>query len=196
MIEPVCSFPLIPVAPADAQHSRRGEASLAALRDGGVLLVYGRFTGRNDSGYHALAATRAQRYQGSYIERDNDYGGETWSAPRSLEVISPSAPAHLSRLPGTNDLLLVWTPNYDARAPMNGHRHTLMACVSTDGGRSWPHSRRKILVHDPSCNTDYPAVLHRGDEVWIAVRQSDHPTVIQGRMSTCLMRVPTRWLYS
>jgi sialidase-1 len=123
-------------------------------------------------------------------------GGETWSSPATLEVPSPNAPAHLSRLPGSDHLLLVWTPNYDARAPMNGHRHTLLAGLSTDGGRSWPHPRRKILLHDPSRNTDYPAVSFHGDEVWIVVRQSDHPEVIQGRMSTGLIRLPLRWLLS
>jgi hypothetical protein len=122
--------------------------------------------------------------------------GETWSSPRTLEVPSPSAPAHLSRLPGTDRLLLVWTPNYDSRTSMQGHRHTILACVSDDGGKSWPHMRRKILVHDISRNTDYPAVFHREGEAWIAFRQSDDPHVIKGRMSTALMRVPLNWLLS
>lgn len=121
-------------------------------------------------------------------------GGETWTAPRSLEASSPSAPAHLSRIPGTGELLLVWNPHYDAAEPMNGHRRTLIAGVSADSGRSWPPARRKVLVSDPACNSDYPAVHYHGDEVWIAFRQSDHPDVIQGRMSTMLMRVPLDWL--
>ncbi|MBI4623902.1 MAG: exo-alpha-sialidase [Verrucomicrobia bacterium] len=373
---PQYAFPLEPVAPADAAHSRRSEASFVELRDGTVLLAYGRHTGPNDPGYARLRDERIVRYGGgSAIERDNDFGeivavrldsqgrrvtaervlvpapadglnamspalrrlpdgrlgmlyshresprlasrrfvssrddgetwsepvvvaeggyktgchdrfsilsdgrliapchggddfdshyrkiwvawsddrgetwqtgaaietpkvswpdarfmesgcnepgvaeradrsllmtmrtamgtqfgsesfdrGETWTSPRTLEVSSPSAPAHLSRLPDSDGLLLVWTPNYDARAPMNGHRHTLLAGISTDGGRSWPHARRRVLVHDPSRNTDYPAVLFRGNEVWIAVRQSDDPRVIQGRMSTCLVRVPVAWL--
>lgn len=62
--------------------------------------------------------------------------GETWSTPHSMEVISPQAPAHLSRIPGTDDLLLVWTPNYDLRADLSGCRNTISACVSTDGGES------------------------------------------------------------
>jgi hypothetical protein len=114
----------------------------------------------------------------------------------SLEVISSNAPAHLSRLPGSDDFLLVWTPNYNARAPMNGRRHTVMTCISSDGGRSWPHARRKILVLDPMRDTDYPAVFFHGHEAWIALRQSDDPVVIKGRMSTGLMRVPLTWLYS
>lgn len=375
---PHLAFPLEPVAPADAAHSRRSEVSLALLEDGSVLLAYGRHTGPGDPGYARLHDERVIRYGGgSAIERDNDFGeivavrldaqgrrcteervivpapldglnamspalrrlpngrlgllyshrqstrcasrrfvtsadegdtwsepaivaeggyktgahdrftvhssgrliapchggddfdshyrriwvawsddlgatwragaaietprvswpdgrfiesgcnepgvveradgsllmtmrtamgtqfcsesgdrGETWSSPRTLEVPSPNAPAHLSRLPGSDDLLLVWTPNYDARAPMNGHRHTLLAGVSADGGRSWPHARRKLLVHDSTRNTDYPAVFFHGTEAWIAVRQSDHPAVIQGRMSTCLMRVPLAWFHS
>jgi hypothetical protein len=131
---------------------------------------------------------------GTQFCSESHNGGETWSSPRSLEVSSPSAPAHLSRIPGTDQLLLVWTPNYDCRAPMQGHRHTLLACLSTDGGRSWPPDRRKTLVHDQTRNTDYPAVLHRAGEIWIVLRQSDHANVIQGRMSTLLMRVPLAWL--
>jgi hypothetical protein len=373
----VYAFPLQPVAPADAQHSRRSEATMVELRDGSILLAYGRHTGPNDPGYARLRNERVVRYGGgSDIERDNDFGeivavrldaqgrpltgeqvvvpapsdglnamspalrrlpdgrigllyshrestrvasrrfctcddegstwshpvivaeggyktgchdrftilsggrliapchggddfdshyrstwvawsdnqgaswqtgasievpkvswpdgqfmesgcnepgvveradgsllmtmrtamgtqfcsesldkGETWSSPRTLEVPSPNAPAHLSRIPGTDVLLLVWTPNYHARTPMNGHRHSLLACVSTDGGRSWPHLHRKVLVHDPARNTDYPAVFYRGSEAWIALRQSDHHEVIKGRMSTGLMRVPLAWLH-
>ncbi|MSU73451.1 MAG: exo-alpha-sialidase [Opitutus sp.] len=375
---PIYAFPLVPLAAADAEHSRRSEASFVGLRDGSVLLAYGRHTGPNDPGYARLRNERVVRYGGgSAIERDNDFGeivairlnpqgrrltvervlvpapadglnamspalrrlpdgrlgllyshrqstrvasrrfvtssdegetwskpsivaesgyktgchdrftilangrliapchggadfdshyrkiwvawsdnsgttwttgpeiavpqvgwpgvkgtesgcnepgvveradgsllmtmrtamgtqfcsesvdrGATWTSPRTLEVPSPSAPAHLSRLPNSDNLLLVWTPNYDARAPMNGHRHTVLACVSTDGGRSWPHARRKVLVHDPSRNTDYPAVFFHGSEFWIGLRQSDHPEVIKGRMSTCLMRVPVAWFRS
>jgi hypothetical protein len=378
MTPPVHAFSLEALAPADANHSRRSEASLVGLRDGTVLLAFGRHTGPHDPGYARLRDERVVRYAGgSAIERDNDFGeivavrldaqgrklerervivpappdglnamspalrrlpdgrlgmlyshrvstrvaarrflasadegatwsapvtvaeggyrtgchdrftvladgrllapchggddfdshyrkvwiawsddlgaswrsgaaietpklswpdgqfmesgcnepgvaqradgsllmtlrtamgtqfccesfdrGESWTPPRTLEVPSPNAPAHLSRVPGSDDLLLVWTPNYDARAPMNGHRHTLQACISTDGGRSWPHARRKVLVDDPARNTDYPAVFVHGTEAWIAVRQSDHAEVIKGRMSTCLMRVPLSWFYS
>ncbi len=111
-------------------------------------------------------------------------------------MISSNAPAHISPVPSSNDFLLIWTPNHDARAPMNGHRHTVLACISPDGGRCWPHARRKVLVHDPAHNTDYPAVFFQGREAWIALRQSDDPVVIKGRISTGLMRVPLSWFFS
>src|SRR4051812_9811781 len=68
------AFPWIDVAPADSSHSRRGEATLVELRDGSVLMAYGRFIGRNDPRYPALSLDHATRYAGSYIERDNDFG--------------------------------------------------------------------------------------------------------------------------
>lgn len=122
--------------------------------------------------------------------------GESWSTPRSMEVASPIAPAHLSRIPGTDDLLLLWTSDYDAKAPLSGERHTLMACVSRDGGRSWPHSARKILVQDYSRSVDYPSVLYRGNEAIITLRVSSGAGILEGLTSTCLTRVPLHWFYA
>src|SRR5439155_26769155 len=50
--------------------------------------------------------------------------GESWTPLRTLGIISPQAPANLSRIPGSNDLLLVWTPNYEAAGRNGGKRNT------------------------------------------------------------------------
>jgi len=121
--------------------------------------------------------------------------GQTWSSPRSLEVVSPVAPAHLSRIPGTDKLLLIWTPNYEAEGGLMGRRNTVMACVSDDGGRTWPHARRKILVHDTRASTDYPSVLYREGEIWLTLRVSSGPGILQGQTGTALMRVPLGWFF-
>jgi sialidase-1 len=123
-----------------------------------------------------------------------DCGG-SWSEPRSMEVISPTAPANLSRIPGTDDLLLLWTSDYCAKLLLSGRRHTIMACVSKDGGRSWPHASRRILVQDMQRSIDYPSVLYKGSEVWITLRVSTGEGILQGRTSTCLLRVPLSWFY-
>jgi sialidase-1 len=107
--------------------------------------------------------------------------GETWSSPRSLELISPLAPANVSRIPGTDKLLMVWTPNYEAAGRLMGQRNTLMACVSDDGGLTWPHHRRRILIHDARVSTDYPSVLHRDGEVWLTLRVSSGPASCKAR---------------
>lgn len=120
--------------------------------------------------------------------------GETWTDPRSLELVSPLAPANLSRIPGTNKLLMVWTPNYESGKSMMGKRNTIMACVSDDGGLTWPHAKRKIIVHDITKSTDYPSVLFRDKEVWITLRVSSGAGVLQGLTGTSLVRVPLAWI--
>ena len=141
---------------------------------------------------------------GTQFKSESFDRGETWSAPHSMEVISPVAPAHLSRLPGSDHLLLLWNADYDPNAPLEGERHTIMSCVSTDGGRSWPLARRKLLYHDLERSVDYPTVLYRGDTAWITLRISTgespvnkafHHTarVLEGLTSTHLMKVPVTW---
>ena len=120
--------------------------------------------------------------------------GETWSDPRSLELISPLAPAHISRIPGTDKLLMVWTPNYESAGRLMGKRSTIMAGVSDDGGRTWPHAKRKIILHDTTKSTDYPSVLYRDNEVWITLRISSGAGILQGQTGTGLVRVPLAWL--
>jgi sialidase-1 len=133
---------------------------------------------------------------GTQFKSESFDQGATWSSPRSMEVVSPVAPAHISRLPGTADLLLLWTSDYDARARLSGERHTIMSCVSSDGGASWPHARRKVLVSDPTHSVDYPSVLYRNGEAWITLRTSTGQGLLQGKTSTQLMRVPLAWFHS
>lgn len=130
---------------------------------------------------------------GTQFKSESFDRGVTWSTPRSMEVVSPVAPAHISRIPGTNDLLLLWTSDYDAKVRLSGDRNTISACVSSDGGASWPHARRKVLAHDPARSIDYPSVLYRGNEAWITLRVSTGKGILQGRTSTDLMRVPITW---
>jgi hypothetical protein len=130
---------------------------------------------------------------GTQFKSESFDRGVTWSSPRSMEVISPIAPAHLSRLPNSDDLLLLWTSDYDAKAGGMGQRHTITACVSRDGGASWPHAHRKILIRDLDHSVDYPSVLYKNGEAWIGLRISTGRGVLQGRTSTYLMRVPLSW---
>ena len=88
---------------------------------------------------------------------------------------------------------MVWTPNYESAASLMGKRNTIMTCVSDDGGRTWPHAQRKVLIHDSAKSTDYPSVLYRDSEVWITLRVSSGAGVLNGLTGTALVRVPMAW---
>jgi sialidase-1 len=65
-------------------------------------------------------------------------GGETWSEPRASALQAPEACTCLRRVPGTNDLLLLWNNSrYQPKHHHSGDRTPLTAAVSGDGGRSW-----------------------------------------------------------
>jgi sialidase-1 len=121
--------------------------------------------------------------------------GESWSLPKSMEVISSVAPAHLTRIPGSDDMLLVWTSEFNVTESGMGLRHTISACVSKDGGRSWPHDRRRIVVHDTAQSNDYPFVMYKGDEAWIIMRYSEGSGILSKAVLSILMRVPITWFY-
>ncbi|MAE61180.1 MAG: hypothetical protein CMJ49_07470 [Planctomycetaceae bacterium] len=122
-------------------------------------------------------------------------GAETWTSPRSMEVIGLQAPACLMRIPDRADLLLIWTPNYNVRANGGGRRQTLMSALSSSGGRSWPHRRRRLLVRDSERMIDSPSCLFKQGEAWITVRVSEGNSFQDSLVSTGLIRAPIEWFY-
>jgi hypothetical protein len=121
--------------------------------------------------------------------------GETWTSPKTLGLVSPVAPANLTRIPGTDDLLILWTSDFDVQQKHMGERHTIMAAVSHDGGKTWPYGARKPLLHDGEHSVDYPAVCYQKDEIWAAFRHSTQGEILGGKTSTALMRIPLSWIY-
>jgi sialidase-1 len=174
--EPTASAPPAPEAQRFIYNTESGciEPGIAERADGSLLMT--------------IRTAMGTQFKSESFDR-----GDTWSTPTSMEVISPVAPAHLSRLPGSDDLLLLWTSSFDVRAPLFGRRNTVMACVSSDGGATWPHVRRKLLAHDPAHSVDYPSLLYKGGEAWITLRTSTQAGVLGGLTSTQLMRVPLAW---
>ncbi len=84
----------------------------------------------------------------NYASRSLD-GGRTWSNPEATPLYGYDQPGHLLIL---NDGRLLCT--YGRRAEPFGCR----ACVSGDGGRTWPMDQ-EIILRDDAPNTDmgYPA---------------------------------------
>ncbi len=176
---PPASTPGAPARQEFVQNTESGciEPGIAERADGSLIMT--------------IRTAMGTQFKSESFDR-----GATWSSPRSMEVVSPVAPAHISRLPGSDDLLLLWTADYNARASLSGERHTIMACISRDGGASWPLAGRKVLAHDPDHSVDYPSLLYRGNEAWITLRTSSGKGVLQGKTSTQLMRVPLSWFRS
>ncbi len=177
-------------APIELPYVRWPEGTVKASLESGCIEP-----GIAERGDGSLLMT-IRTAMGTQFKSESTDRGTTWSDPRSMEVISPVAPAHISRIPGTNDLLLLWTSDFSSKVNLFGERHTIMACVSSDGGASWPHARRKLLVQDLAHSIDYPSVLYRGGEAWITLRVSTGHGVLGGLTSTALMRVPLAWFQS
>ena len=100
---------------------RRGamEPSVAELEDGELVM-----------------SLRTQ-LDGPYLCRSRD-GGETWSTPRPSGLEGPESCTCLRRIPGTNDLLLLWNNSrYMPGGDHFGERTPLTTAVSTDGGQTW-----------------------------------------------------------
>jgi len=76
-----------------------------------------------------------------YVSESND-DGATWSPPRATELTSPESCPELTRIPGTNDLLMIWNHSYDPKFTSHyGKRSPLTAAISQDHGKTWKHVR-------------------------------------------------------
>jgi len=63
--------------------------------------------------------------------------GETWSAPTPTPLASSGAPAQLRKIPGTGDLLVVWTQVGEEEMRKGLIRARLSTAVSRTNGAMW-----------------------------------------------------------
>ena len=72
-----------------------------------------------------------------FVSRSED-GGETWTLAQTSGLKAPESCTCLRRVPGTNDLLLLWNDSlYEPRHHHYGERSPLSAAISSDGGDTW-----------------------------------------------------------
>ena len=107
---------------------------------------------------------------GCQYESHSSDGGETWTAPKPSPLLSPESPATLTRIPGTNSLLVIWNDHHDKplnyRTSRPPKRTPLSVALSRDGGRSW--SKGKTIETDPESGFCYTATEWVGDRLLLA----------------------------
>jgi hypothetical protein len=151
------------------------ESCLAQRADGSLLMVL-----RTTLGY-------------AFFSESFDEGA-SWSAPWPSGMVAPAAPTYLSRLPDSDELLLIWNPGFNPDMPGMGQRCPLLCAVSRDGGRSWGLPR--ALESDPSYGRDawaYPGVLFHGGHALITYHRGRQRGERRYR-DLMLARVPLDWL--
>lgn len=114
--------------------------------------------------------------------------GDTWSAPASLGVRAPEAPATLRRIPATGDLLLIWNDTYTAGAGHGGKRTPLSVALSRDEGKTWKKVRD--LETDPERTFSYISAAFHGPRLLLSYWDSS-----SGRYSTRFRSLPVAELY-
>ncbi len=129
------STTIIPAIP----ESRTGhqEPGVVELPDGRVWM----FT-RTDKGV---------QYQSFSLD-----GGDTWSEAGPTTIQSPVAPASIERIPGTDQLLMVWNDHSSIAEALKAKRTPLTVAISEDGGKTWP--RKTVIEDDPEGWYCYTAI--------------------------------------
>ena len=144
------------------------EPHLIELKDGRVLMLF-----RTYSGYVGRTHSEDQ--------------GQTWSKGEIIEDLKlpmNSSALHLSRIPSTDDLLLVRSTGNGGREPGEkprvfnrgtGNKHYIRtpftSVISRDEGATWENER--IIAGDPYGDFGYPSVLHLDDLVLVSYHALD-----------------------
>ena len=85
----------------------------------------------------------------------SDDNGETWSLPEPTSLASSLAPAAIGRMPGSDDLLIIWNQSSPDETQRGLQRHRLSSAVSTDGGATWSHGRNVFSIFQQDGDRTY-----------------------------------------
>jgi len=118
--------------------------------------------------------------------------GNSWSAAAPTRITSPLSPASVEKIPGTDDLLLVWNNNLSEDAQTAQLRTPLNIAISRDGGKSWEHEQ--VLENDPEGWYCYTAITFVGDHLLLAHCAGNRPAGT-GLSVTQISRLSLDWLY-
>lgn len=116
--------------------------------------------------------------------------GKTWTPPEPTELKSPTGPASIKRLPGSNELLALYN-DHSGRFPFPPKkRNPFVAAISSDGGKTWPH--RKLIESDPDGLYHYAAIHFVGDAMLLGYCAGDSKVGALNRLR--IRRISLDWL--
>jgi sialidase-1 len=151
---------------------------------------------REDRSLFMVGRTMAGRLYSS-TSRDR---GETWTKPAPTPLPSGAAPGFLRRVPGSNDLLLVWSSCcVDKDDFVLGQRISLASAISRDGGATWRWRRSLVEIspgpEDAPHWADYPSFLIEKDRVLFSYR------LVLGKGKAALLQqrfdvLPLAWFFA
>ncbi|HEU4607569.1 MAG TPA: sialidase family protein, partial [Chitinophagaceae bacterium] len=128
-----------------------------------------------------------------YISTSKD-SGKTWNAVYPSKIKSPVSPATISRIPFTNDLMLVWNNNDGNNPAIQGRRTPFNVALSNDEGDNW--NAIKTLEDDPDGWYCYSAVHYVGHRYILLAYCAGSFSRGTGLAVTKIVRIKTDWLYS
>ncbi len=182
------------------------EPVAAELRDG-RLLLFGRST------------------VGRIVQSSSRDGGANWSTVEPTDLPSSYSPCRLARVPGTDDLLLIWNQVSGEEIRRGYRRGRLSTAISKDDGLTWEHHRTLALspglvdvaqvrpdpvlrmvraadslgdMADGYTLYHYPDVAFAGDTTYLLYNAGHYSPTADGvvqRQERRLRVVPTSWLY-
>ncbi|MBC8355292.1 MAG: exo-alpha-sialidase [Planctomycetes bacterium] len=128
------------LTPRQKRGQNVNEPSICELADGRLLMTMRSIAG------------------GQFFSWSRD-AGETWTKPILSPLRGECSPAIVRRIPGTDDILAVWTYGYGGRAP-------LVSAISSDGGQTWKHL--KLLEQSRYHGYCYASCIFQGDRVHLS----------------------------
>lgn len=128
---------------------------------------------------------------GQFFSYSSDEG-YTWSKPYLSPLRSACSPASLFRIPGTDDILAIWTYGYAGRTP-------LVSAISHDCGKSWEHL--KLVEQSQYHGYDYTSITVAKDRIYLSYMHSPglrsliRFEVAPGYHDQRLTVLPVKWFY-
>jgi sialidase-1 len=146
------------------QTWRRSASSLRGFHDDGsrVLLQEPGVIELQDGRIMMWARTNSGV---QYLSWSTDRG-DTWSAPVPSSIPSPRSPASIERIPGRDELMMVWNDVSSRTGEARTWRTPLTVALSEDDGVSWGRSR--TLENNSDGWYCYTAIEFVGDRVLLA----------------------------